>query len=47
MEENLTTTNFEEIIHLINTSKQKAYEQVNTILIELYWNIGQYISTKP
>ena len=46
MEENLTTTNFEEIIHLINTSKQKAYEQVNTILIELYWNIGQYISTK-
>ncbi len=46
MEENLSTTNFEEIIHLINTSKQKAYEQVNTILIELYWNIGQYISTK-
>lgn len=46
MEENLATTNFEEIIHLINTSKQKAYEQVNTILIELYWNIGQYISTK-
>lgn len=46
MEENLTTTNFEEIIHLINTSKQKAYKQVNTILIELYWNIGQYISTK-
>jgi predicted nuclease of restriction endonuclease-like (RecB) superfamily len=46
MEENLTTTNFEEIIHLINTSKQKAYKQVNTILMELYWNIGQYISTK-
>lgn len=46
MEENLATTNFEEIIHLINSSKQKAYEQVNTILIELYWNIGQYISTK-
>lgn len=46
MEEDLATTNFEEIIHLINTSKQKAYKQVNTILIELYWNIGQYISTK-
>jgi len=46
MEENLTTTNFNEIVSLIKTSKQKAYAQVNTTLIELYWKIGKYISTK-
>ena len=46
MEENLATTNFNEIVSLIKTSKQKAYSQVNTTLIELYWDIGQYISTK-
>lgn len=39
-------TNFNEIINLITSSKQKAYAQVNSTLIELYWNIGKYISTK-
>jgi len=36
--------NFNEILSQIQTSKQKAYAQVNTTLVELYWNIGKYIS---
>ncbi len=39
-------TNFNELLKLITTSKQKALKQVNNALIELYWDIGKYISTK-
>lgn len=46
MEDNLSNTNFSEIVNLIHTSKQKAFERVNTTLIELYWDIGKYISQK-
>lgn len=38
--------NFEEIISLINTSRKVAFQAVNTILIDLYWRIGEYISKK-
>lgn len=38
--------NFNEIVSLIKDSRAKAYAQVNTTLIELYWNIGAYISSK-
>ena len=41
-----TTQNFNEILITIQSSKQKALQQVNTTLIELYWEIGKYISTK-
>ena len=41
-----STKNFNEILKTIQTSKQKALQQVNSTLIELYWNVGQYISTK-
>jgi len=41
-----TTQNFNEILKAIQTSKQKALRQVNTTLIELYREIGKYISTK-
>ena len=41
-----TTQNFNEILKTIQASKQKALQQVNTTLIELYWEIGKYISTK-
>lgn len=37
---------FNEILTLIHSAKQKAFAQVNSTLIELYSNIGQYISTK-
>lgn len=40
------TTIFNEILTLIHSAKQKAYAQVNSTLIELYWSIGEYISTK-
>ncbi len=41
-----TNQNFNEILKTIQTSKQKALQQVNTTLIELYWEIGKYISAK-
>ncbi len=41
-----TTQNFNEILKTIQTSKQKALQQVNTTLIELYWEVGKYISIK-
>ncbi len=46
MGKDMSNTNFNEIVLFIQDSKQKAYAQVNTTLIELYWDIGKYISTK-
>ncbi len=43
---NIQKNSFNEIILLIENSKQKVFSQVNFILIELYWNIGEYISKK-
>ena len=40
------TQNFNQILITIQTSKQKALQQVNTTLIELYWEVGKYISIK-
>lgn len=40
------TENFNEILSTIQSSKQKAYAQVNSTLVELYWSIGKYISTE-
>ena len=37
---------FEEILELIKQAKQKAILAVNSELIDLYWNIGKYISDK-
>lgn len=37
---------FQTVLSQIQNAKQKAYISVNTILIELYWEIGKYISTK-
>jgi len=37
---------FSEVLKQIQPSKQKAYKQVNTVLIELYTEIGKYISHK-
>jgi predicted nuclease of restriction endonuclease-like (RecB) superfamily len=37
---------FAEIVALIATSKQNAYRAVNTVLIDLYWQVGEYISRK-
>ena len=34
------------IITLIEEAKQNALKSVNTELIKLYWNIGEYLSTE-
>lgn len=37
---------FEEITLLIKAARQQAFNEVNRRLIELYWEVGKYISTK-
>lgn len=37
---------FDKILSQIKEAKQNAYKQVNSLLVELYWNIGKYISEK-
>lgn len=37
---------FAEVLQLIEVSRQRAYQAVNTELINLYWQIGEYISRK-
>ena len=37
---------FAEVVKLIATARQCAYQAVNTTLIELYWQVGAYISAK-
>ncbi|MBC3879710.1 DUF1016 domain-containing protein [Undibacterium sp. FT79W] len=37
---------FSEVVHLITAARQHAYQAVNTTLIELYWQVGAYISNK-
>lgn len=47
MMNDLTNTNeaqFSEVLTKIQQVKQKAFQQVNKTLVQLYWNIGQYVS---
>lgn len=37
---------FNEITQLIHAARQRAVQAVNTTLIELYWQVGQFISRK-
>lgn len=39
-------TQFNDIIRLIKESRNSTMKVVNKALIELYWNVGQYISDK-
>lgn len=39
-------TEFDDILNLINKARQKSFQAVNTILIDLYWEIGAIISKK-
>lgn len=41
-----TNTAFDDVLHLIDSAKQRAYLAVNTTLIELYWQVGELISKK-
>lgn len=40
------TPDFSEISRLIDSARQRAYQAVNTTLIELYWQVGAYLSGK-
>jgi hypothetical protein len=39
-------TSFAEVVTLIQQARQRAFQAVNTGLIELYWRVGKYISRK-
>ena len=39
-------TAFAEVLGLIEQAKRRAFQAVNTELIELYWRVGEYISRK-
>ena len=39
-------SDFNEITQLIHAARQRAVLEVNTALIELYWQVGQFISRK-
>lgn len=41
-----TETAFAEIVSLIKTARRQAFQAINTTLIELYWQVGAYISRK-
>ena len=41
-----TEDRFNEVLALIQSAKQQAMQAVNTQLIELYWQVGAYISRK-
>lgn len=37
---------FAEVLYLIQSARQRAYQAVNSELVTLYWRIGEYISRK-
>lgn len=37
---------FSEIVRIIVSARQRAFQSVNTHLIDLYWQVGEYISHK-
>ena len=37
---------FEEVVSLIEGARSRAYQAVNTELVSLYWQLGEYISRK-
>lgn len=39
-------TRFSEVIALIESARARAYQAVNSELVSLYWQLGQYISRK-
>jgi len=40
----LINAQFNQVLSQIQQAKHKAYQQINTTLVELYWSIGKYIS---
>ena len=46
MSELTIQTKFTEVVNLIKQSRYKALQAVNSELINLYWQIGEYISNR-
>lgn len=42
---NTTEKQFTEVLSQIQMAKQQAFQEVNKVLLQLYWNIGQYVSS--
>ena len=38
------TGNFDEIISIIDNARNRAVKAVNAELIQMYWNVGEYLS---
>ncbi len=45
-ERKIAEASFREITELIQSARQRAYRAVNTELVHLYWQVGEYISLK-
>lgn len=37
---------FDEVLDLIESARRRAYQLINTELVSLYWQLGEYISKK-
>src|SRR5438093_6887060 len=37
---------FREVVRLIQRARQRAFQSVNTGLIDLYWSLGRYIDRR-
>jgi predicted nuclease of restriction endonuclease-like (RecB) superfamily len=37
---------FDEVLHLIQAARHRAFQAANAELINLYWNVGAYVSTR-
>ena len=37
---------FAEVVNLIQGSRHRVYKAVNTALVELYWQVGEYVSRR-
>ena len=35
---------FDEVIHIIDNARSRAMKAVNAELIQMYWNVGAYLS---
>lgn len=43
---NISTTDFQRIVEMIQAAQGRALAAVNTELVMLYWNVGEYVSQK-
>ncbi len=37
---------FAEVVAMLQSARQRVYRTANTLLIDLYWQVGEYITHK-